>query len=120
MRHLVVLPIQLKEPWYLVVHTRHRGSFALPTCFNQVGVPGACAHGDTLVSNPSVTPVATGTTVVFHTDPGIRFQQVVDAELRVADLERRLRRLTRQLTPVPPRHAHRVRRSARSAWWPNA
>ena len=116
MRHLVVLPIQLKEPWYLVVHTRHRGSFALPTCFYQVGVPGACAHGDTLVSNPSVTPVATGTTVVFHT----RLQQVVDAELRVADLERRVWRLTRQLTPVPPRQARRVRRSARSAWWPNA
>jgi hypothetical protein len=72
------------------------------------------------VSNPSVTPVATGSTVVFHTDPVTRFQQAVDAELAVADLERRVRRLTRQLTSVPPRQAHRVRRSARSAWWPNA
>ena len=96
------------------------GLFRLADLLEQVGVPGACAHGDTLVSNPSVTPVATGTTVVFHIDPVTRFQQAVDAELAVADLERRVRRLTRQLTSVPPRQAHRVRRSARSAWWPNA
>ena len=63
------------------------------------------------MSTPSLTPVATGTTSVFHTDPAIRFQQAVDVELRINDLERRVRHLTRELTPVP----RIVRRSSRSA-----
>jgi len=67
------------------------------------------------VSTPSLTPVATGTTSVFHTDPAIRFQQVVDVELRINDLERRVQHLTRELTPVP-RVPRFVRRSVRSAW----
>jgi hypothetical protein len=44
------------------------------------------------VSICSLTPVATGTTVVFDSNPAIRFQQAVDAQLAVADLERRVRR----------------------------
>ena len=53
------------------------------------------------MSTPSLTPVATGTTSVFHTTPASRFQQAVDLELRVNDLERRVRRLARQLNPAP-------------------
>jgi len=68
------------------------------------------------VSTPSLTPVATGTTSVFHTTPANRFQQAVDLELAVNDLERRVRRLARQLNPVPPVQPHFVRRSSRSAW----
>jgi hypothetical protein len=54
------------------------------------------------VSKSSVTPVATGTTGVFLNDSVVRFQQAVDLELQVSDLERRLQRLARCLTPVPP------------------
>jgi len=72
------------------------------------------------VSTPSLTPVATGTTSVFHTDPSIRFQQAVDIELRVNDLERRVQRLARQLPPVTRVRTHSVHRSGRSAWWSNA
>ena len=72
------------------------------------------------MSISSLTPVATGTTVVFHTDPVIRFQQAVDAELAVADLERRVRRLARQLTPALPAQSCPARRSVRSAWWLSA
>ena len=68
------------------------------------------------MSTPSLTPVATGTTSVFHTTPAIRFQQAVDLELKVNDLERRVRRLDRQLNPVPPVQLHSVRRLRRSAW----
>ena len=68
------------------------------------------------MSTPSLTPVATGTTSVFHTNPAIRFRQAVDVELRVNDLERRVRRLDRQLNPVPPVQPHSVRRVSRSAW----
>jgi hypothetical protein len=53
------------------------------------------------VSKSSVTPVATGTTDVFLNDPVIRFQQAVELELQVAELERRLERLARCLTPIP-------------------
>jgi hypothetical protein len=67
------------------------------------------------VSISSLTPVATGTTVVFDSNPVVRFQQAVDAQLAVNDLERRVRRLARQLTPVPPVQPHSVRRSGRSA-----
>jgi hypothetical protein len=68
------------------------------------------------VSISSVTPVATGTTVVSQIDPAARFQHAVDAQLAVNDLERRVRRLARQLTAVPPVQPHSVRRSGRSAW----
>ena len=68
------------------------------------------------MSTPSLTPVATGTTSVFQTAPAIRFQQAVDLELAVNDLERRVRRLDRQLNPVPRVQTHSVRRSSRSAW----
>ncbi len=68
------------------------------------------------MSTPSLTPVATGTTSVFRTDPAIRFQQAVDVELRINDLERRVHRLTRELTPVPRVQTRSVRRSGRSAW----
>jgi len=72
------------------------------------------------VSTSSLTPVATGTTVVFHIDPVARFQQAVDAQLAVADLERRVRRLARLLNPVPPANVCLAHRSVRSAWWPTA
>jgi hypothetical protein len=72
------------------------------------------------VSTPSLTPVATGTTSVFGSAPVIQFQQAVDLDLAVADLERRVRRLTRQLTPVPRVQPYAERRSVRSAWSPNA
>ena len=68
------------------------------------------------MSTPSLTPVASGTTVVSDSNPVIRFQRAVDAQLAVNDLERRVRRLARQLTPVPPVQPHSVRRSRRSAW----
>ena len=68
------------------------------------------------MSTPSLTPVATGTTSVFHTTPAIRFQQAVDLELKVNDLARRVRRLDRQLNPAPPVQPHSVRRARRSAW----
>ena len=65
------------------------------------------------MSISSLTPVATGTTVVFDSNPAIRFQRAVDAQLAVNDLERRVRRLARQLTPALP--ASRVRHVGRSA-----
>jgi hypothetical protein len=68
------------------------------------------------VSISSLTPVATGTTVVFDSNPVIRFQQAVDAQLAVNDLERRVRRLARQLTPALPAQSCPARRSVRSAW----
>ena len=69
------------------------------------------------MSIPSVAPVATGTTGVSYTDPVIRFQQAVDIQLQVNDLERRVQRLMRQLTPRPPSSAW-SRSSRRSLWWP--
>ena len=68
------------------------------------------------MSTPSLTPVATGTTSVFDTTPANRFQQAVDLELAVNDLERRVRRLARQLNPEPRVQTHSVRRLRRSAW----
>ena len=68
------------------------------------------------MSTPSLTPVATGTTSVFHTNPAIRFQQAVDLELRVNDVERRVRRLVRLLNPAPPVQPRSGRRRRRSAW----
>ena len=49
------------------------------------------------MSTPSLTPVATGTISVFHTTPASRFQQAVDLQLRVNDVERRVQRLVRLL-----------------------
>ena len=72
------------------------------------------------MSISSLTPVATGTTVVFDSNPVIRFQRAVDAQLAVADLERRVRRLARQLTPALPAQSCTARRSVRSAWWLSA
>jgi hypothetical protein len=72
------------------------------------------------VSIPSVALVATRTTSASYTDPVIRFQQAVDAQLAVADLERRVQRLERQLTLAPRSQARPLRRSRRSAWWPDA
>jgi hypothetical protein len=43
------------------------------------------------VSTPSVAPVVTGTTGVSYTDPVTRFQQAVDIQLQVSDLERDLK-----------------------------
>ena len=68
------------------------------------------------MSTPSLTPVATGTTSVFHTTPASRFQQAVDLELKVNDVERRVRRLVRQLNPAPAVQPHSGRRRRRSAW----
>jgi hypothetical protein len=68
------------------------------------------------VSTPSVTPVATGTTSVFHSDPVTRFQQAIDLELKVNDYERQVRRLAWQLPSVPPVQPRSRRRSRRSAW----
>ena len=72
------------------------------------------------MSIPGLTPVATGTTVVFDSNPVIRFQRAPDAQLAVNDLERRVRRLARQLTPVLPSQSCPARRSVRSAWWLSA
>ena len=110
-----------KEPWYRVLRTWRRGSFLLPTCFNRSTFPGVCAPEETRdVSISSLTPVATGTTVVFDSNPAIRFQRAVDAQLAVNDLERRVRRLARQLTPALPAQSCPARRSVRSAWWLSA
>jgi hypothetical protein len=87
--------------------------------FQQVGVPGLAPQGDTTVSNPSVTAVATRTTAAFDTDPIARFQQRVAAELALSDLQRQLDRCERQLAPVRPARAVGSRRSRRSAWWPS-
>ena len=93
------------------------GLFSFADLLDQIGVPrGLRPTGDTVVSISSLTPVATGTTVVFDSYPVIRFQRAVDAQLAVNDLERRVRRLARQLTPVPPIQPHSVRRSRWSAW----
>src|SRR5438552_12516359 len=71
-----------KEPWYRVLRTWCRGSFLLPTCYEQIGVPEGLRPQETQdVSIPSLTPVATGTTVVSDSNPVIRFQQAVDAQL---------------------------------------
>ena len=72
------------------------------------------------MSNPSVTPVATGTTGVFRSDPVVRFQQAIDLELQVRDLERRVQRLERRLAPMAasPSDPHRRRRAA--SGWPTA
>ena len=69
------------------------------------------------MSTPSVTPVATGTTSVFHSDPVTRFQQAIDLELKVTDFERQVRHLAWQLpsaltSPAPSRR--RSRRTGRS------
>jgi hypothetical protein len=105
-----------KEPWYRV-ETSISGLFPLPTCRTRPAFPWALAQRRHSVSTPSVTPVATGTTGVLPTDPVFRFQQEVAVELAVADLERRVRRLTRELTPpMRPTHAH----SAPPARWPRA
>ena len=97
------------------------GLFPLPTSFDQIGVPGGlCLTGDTGRVDLQLTPVATGTTVVFDSNPAIRFQRAVDAQLAVADLERRVRRLARQLTPALPAQSCPARRSVRSAWWLSA
>jgi hypothetical protein len=69
------------------------------------------------MSNASVTPVATRTSGVFHSDPLLRFQQAIDFELQVADLDRRLRRLEGQLNLASARPARRSS-SHRSVWWP--
>ena len=75
------------------------------------------------MSNPSVTPVATGTTGVFHrddlNDPVIRFQHAVDVDLQVRDLERGVQRLARLLTPAVPSAAAR-RLSRRTTRRPSA
>ena len=72
------------------------------------------------MSISSLTPVATGTTSVLGSAPVIRFHQAVDLDLAVADLERQVWRLTRQLTPVPRVQPYSGQRSVRSAWSPNA
>ena len=72
------------------------------------------------MSTPSLTPVATGTTSVFHITPATRFEQALDLELAVNDLERRVRRLARQLTPALPAQSCPAHRSVRSAWWLSA
>jgi len=93
----------------------------LPTCSNQIGVPSGLRPKETqLVSIRSVTPVVTGATGVFHSDPAIRFQQAVDVDLEISDLERGVLRLARQLAPAPQRPTSSGRRSRRSAWWPTA
>lgn len=70
------------------------------------------------MSTPSLTLVATGTTSVYCTNPVDRLQQAVELRLAVADLERRVDRLTRRLAPpqVRPESLHR---RAQSAWHPD-
>ena len=97
------------------------GLFSFADLRQQSAFPGARAPQETPdVSISSLTPVATGTTVVFESNPAIRFQRAVDAQLAVNDLERRVRRLARQLTPALPAQSCPARRSVRSAWWLSA
>src|SRR5260221_7123456 len=105
----------IKEPWYRVIETWCRGSFLCRPVSTRSAFPGACASQETQdVSICSLTPAATGTTVVFDSNPAIRFQRAVDAQLAVADLERRVRRLARQLTPhCRPSRVWHVGQSAR-------
>ena len=70
------------------------------------------------MSNSSVTPVATGTTEVFHSDPVLRFHQQIDIDLQVRDLERRIRPLARQLEPATRDVHGRPPRSRRLVWSP--
>ena len=100
-------------------HLRDGGSRFLPACSNRSAFRGSRPKGDTTVSNPSVTAVATRTTAAFNTDPIARFQQRVAAELALSDLQRQLDRCERQLAPVRPARAASPRRSRRSAWWPS-
>jgi hypothetical protein len=67
------------------------------------------------VSIRSVTPVATGTTAVFHSDPVTRFQERVDISLQVRDLERRVQHLARLLGSADPVHPGPARDEF---WWP--
>jgi hypothetical protein len=116
-RHLIWVPIEAKEPWYRVIQTRCLGSlsFADPVGAGRRS-SGLRPKETQLVSTPSVAPVATGTTGVSYTDPVTRFQQAVDIQLQVNDLERRVQRLMRQLTPRSP--SSHWRSSRRSLWWP--
>src|SRR5207244_11340333 len=112
---------QSKEPWYRVMRPGAGALFLLPTVSSRSAFPGACAPQETQdVSISSLTPVATSTTVVSDSNPVVRFQQAVDAQLAVNDLERRVRRLARQLTPALPAQSCPARRSVRSAWWLSA
>ena len=72
------------------------------------------------MSTPSLTPVATGTTSVFGSAPVIRFHQAIDLDLAVSDLERQVRRLARQLTPVSRLPLHSGQRSIGPAWQSHA
>jgi hypothetical protein len=72
------------------------------------------------VSNPSLTPVATGTTSVFLSDPVVRFQRAIELELQVRDLERRVQRLERRLAPVTPSPSGPHRRDRAANGWPTA
>src|SRR4051812_12602169 len=86
-RHDSKVSHQTEEPWFQVVQTWGPGSFPLPTCSHQIGVPrGLSPQRRHSVSTPSLTPVATGTTVVTQNTSVIRFNHVVDAQLAVADL----------------------------------
>ena len=73
------------------------------------------------MSKPSVTPVATGTTSVFLNTPVLRFQQAIQVELQVSDLERRVQRLARSLTPLAFESSRGARRRHQTVSdWPTA
>src|SRR5258707_14500130 len=103
-----------KEPWYRLRVGAGALSFADLLLADRRSSGLAPQKETRDVSISSLTPVATGTTVVFDSNPAIRFQRAVDAQLAVADLERRVRRLARQLTPhCRPSRVWRVGQSAR-------
>src|SRR5205823_4430085 len=89
---------------------RQRGLLALPTCFYQVGVPGACAPKDqpmsslARVANESTMPTSISTLAE-------RSRREVEVLAALAQLERDLQRLSRALllSVPPPRYGRRVR-----------
>jgi hypothetical protein len=74
------------------------------------------------VSTTTVALAVANTATEFHAlgaDPIARFNQRVDAELALAELERAVHRLARRLNAATPGVTLR-RRSRRCAWTPSA
>jgi len=79
----------------------------------QADVPGLCAQGDTHVSNTTVFVLPS-----LGANPVDRFNQCIEADLKLNELERDTWRLRRSLS-APIRRAPISRRSRRSAWVPS-
>jgi hypothetical protein len=103
-----------KSPGIRVIKTRVPGLFPFAADRRS---PWAFAQKETRrVSSPSLTPVVTGATGVFGSDPVIRFQQAIDLDLKVRELQRQVQRLSRQLSPAPHFQSPPRRRSRRPGW----